>query len=878
MNVKPDAPSDVLSNIAASLASTLSLDEVMTRTVEAVGNILPDIQSCTLSILEQNGTYLRMRESWVRDEQYRPVTQASGAYVADTYASRLTLERRAPVVMNDVADYAIFTANVDIARENKLSALLCVPLLAYQEPIGVLHIHVWNQPREFTRQEISLCQSLANYAAIALENARLFTAERLQLHRSQILQRVGALLTNSLSLGEVYNQLFDVLAEVIDYDSVSIQLFDNQQQELHLVAGRGFPDLELMRQFVQGISAHSMQKVGKPPYWRVIADTLSSPDWIVQGPTENARSWIGAALMVKSNIIGILNVDSRVCNSYDDEAGELVASFANQAAVAIENARLYEAAQQQAHELSVLHQVAQDTAVTLDVDELLQQTARLINSLLYPDVFSFVMVDERTGQLRPHASSRGIPHAFYEVDIPYENSVTGHVVRTGQPYLVRDTATEPRYFQGVIGSRSEVAVPVIVNGRVIAAINVESPEVAAFTESDVRFLVTLASQVGTAIERAQLYRTLHEQARSLSAQVAARTVELQAEKERTLAILENAGEGIFFTDPDGYILYTNTALEQQSGYRRSQLLGKPLAILLNSDTLKGGSTSLDEAIAARRRWSGELFGQHQNGTMYDVSLKVTPIQSADEQLVGFVGILSDITRLKEVDRLKTKFVSNVSHELRTPLTNIKTYLTLLERGEDKKRARYLQVLNHEAERLTRLIQDLLNLSKMETEELPPTIKPTDLARLLREFHEIFLPKAVQKGVSLQLVPSEPLPRVAVEEHHLAQLLSNFLSNALAYINGEDEIVVRAGIGTLGEKTAVWFQVADTGPGIDADDLPRLFDRFYRGQRVQELNIPGTGLGLAICNEIVNRYGGQLDVSSEPGQGAVFTVHLPAHYD
>jgi PAS domain S-box-containing protein len=865
---------EILNQIATNLTSTLNADEVMARTVEAVGSILPDIQSCTISILEQDGTYLQMRESWVRDERYQRVLQSNGAYVADTYACRMALERQAPFVMSNIDDYSIFNANVDVAIEHRLSALLYVPLMAYQEPIGILHIHVWDHPREFSSEEISLCQNLANYAAVALENARLFAAERRQLRLSQMLQQVGALLTTSLTLDEVYEQIFDLLAEVVAYDSVSIQLLDAKSGQLYLAAGRGFIDWEAMRQFIAGLTEHSLRKIGRSPHWRVIADTHTSNEWIKDEPAGYIRSWIGAALMVKGKVIGILNVDSRVPDAYDDEMGEMVAAFANQAAVAIENASLYEETRQRAHELSVLHQVAQDTAVTLDVDELLHQTTQMITSLLYPDVLSFVMVNETTGSLRPHASSHGIPEQFYHTDIPYENSVAGYVVRTGQPYLVEDTRTDPRYFRGVAGSRSEVAVPVIVNGRVIAAINVESPEVAAFNENDVRFLVTLANQVATAIERARLYRTLHDQAQSLAQQVTARTAELQAEKERTLAILENAGEGIIFTDPQTTILYANTALEQQSGYRRSQLLGQPLALLIDGHETNSSRQEMEKAILSRRRWSGELLSRHRDGYRYDVSLTITPIQTGAD-LIGFVGILSDITRLKELDRLKTKFVSNVSHELRTPLTNIKTYLTLLERGNSKKRERYLQILNHETERLTRLIQDLLNLSRLETEPPPQIVKPLSLSRLLNEFYEIFLPKAKSKELRLRLLPPPNLPPVLVEEHHLAQLLSNFLANALAYIHPGDEIVMQAGQGELEGKTAVWFEIADTGPGIESEDLPRLFDRFYRGRRVQELNIPGTGLGLAICQEIINRYGGLLEVDSRPGRGTKFTVYLPA---
>jgi phosphoserine phosphatase RsbU/P len=279
--------------------------------------------------------------------------------VAETYACRKALETGTAFAMNNIDSYDMFKANVEVARKNKLTALLYLPLMAYREPIGILHIHVWNQPREFSPEEISLCQSLANYAAIALENARLFTAERHQLRLSQMLQRVGALLTTSLTLDEVHEKLFDLLAEVVTYDSVSIQLIDEKSKQLYLAAGRGFPDWEAMCQFISGLTERSLRKIAHFPYWRVIADTDTSDEWVKKGPADYICSWIGAALIVKGKIIGILNVDSRVPGAYDEQMGEMVAAFANQAAVAIDNARLYEETRQRAHELSVLYQVAQ---------------------------------------------------------------------------------------------------------------------------------------------------------------------------------------------------------------------------------------------------------------------------------------------------------------------------------------------------------------------------------------------------------------------------------------------------------------------------------------------------------------------------------------
>jgi signal transduction histidine kinase len=232
--------------------------------------------------------------------------------------------------------------------------------------------------------------------------------------------------------------------------------------------------------------------------------------------------------------------------------------------------------------------------------------------------------------------------------------------------------------------------------------------------------------------------------------------------------------------------------------------------------------------------------------------------------------------LKEVERLKSKFVSNVSHELRTPLTNITTYLKLLEKGKEERREHYLSVLKEETQRLTRLIQDLLDLSQLDTESIADTAVSTDLVMTAKTHFETFLAQAEAKTINFYWETAVDSVLVNIEKHHLGQLLTNLLGNAFAYTPEGGTVTLSTGINDSGRMG--WLKVKDSGAGISADEKPRLFDRFFRGKAAELSGIPGTGLGLAICQEIAERWGGMIEVESEPDQGAQFTVWLPIYTD
>ncbi len=395
-----------------------------------------------------------------------------------------------------------------------------------------------------------------------------------------------------------------------------------------------------------------------------------------------------------------------------------------------------------------------------------------------------------------------------------------------------------------------------------------------YPQYDIDLLQTLANQMAPVIENVRLYEELQKHAESLAEQVAERTAELQAEKDRSQAILDSAGEGIFFTDQAGIILYTNAEMARQTGYAADELRGKSLDLWQAEEGAPEGYREMWTAVYTGSGWSGELLLQNRDGALTDVSLAIAPIFSRERDLTGFVGVQSDISKLKEVDRVKSNIISSVSHELKTPLTTIRTYLMLLKRGKPEKRDNYMDVLDRETDRLTNIIEDLLDLAKLET-GIPAQLEPVPMSETVNAVISSCSTQAQNKTISISSAVSPALPHAIVDRGQFEQVVTNLIVNAINYTQEGGQVVVDAGSDTENERLLVWLRVSDNGPGISAIDLPHLFDRFYRGDSALESGAPGTGLGLAICNEIIERHNGRIEVESQAGAGAAFTVWLPA---
>ncbi len=419
----------------------------------------------------------------------------------------------------------------------------------------------------------------------------------------------------------------------------------------------------------------------------------------------------------------------------------------------------------------------------------------------------------------------------------------------------------------------------------------------SYTSEEVQALGTVARQAAIALQNARLVRWLESHSYHLEEQVRRRTQDLERERNRLEAILQNMADGLLVTDFDGQVLLTNPALGEMVRYPPHLLLGRPLDEALNFPEL----TRLVERALNQ---VGRV--RSANLVLDERVLKASAVALPDHS--STITVLRDITREVEVDRVKTEFISNVSHELRTPLTSMVGFAKLIRRtferdvvpnitAEDRQHRQAAQRISHnldiivdEGERLTQLINDVLDIADMEAGRVEWHDRAFDLMPLVDEGLDEVREMVEGQGLSLtcQFQPEsqEKWPPLVADPDRIRQLVLNLVSNAIKFTpQGE----VRVSVRLLSPRQVVegWrvpdqgnggvlLTVADTGIGIPDEHMPYLFQRFQQlTDALPDIGKPkGTGLGLSICREIVGHYGGAIWAESEVGVGSTFYVALP----
>ena len=240
---------------------------------------------------------------------------------------------------------------------------------------------------------------------------------------------------------------------------------------------------------------------------------------------------------------------------------------------------------------------------------------------------------------------------------------------------------------------------------------------------------------------------------------------------------------------------------------------------------------------------------------------------------GVVAIFRDITRLKQLEEMRREFVANVSHELRTPLSIFQGYLETLLDAPDlprDERVPVLEVMRKHSQRLNALVEDLLTLARLEARGSAPALAPVDVEKLLREAAADWARPSAQKGVVIAVECAADFPALHADESQLVQVLNNLIENALKYTPAAGRIALRAALA----DGAIELRVADTGAGISPEDLPHIFQRFFRAEKARSREHGGTGLGLSIVKHIVQAHGGTAEAESAPGQGTTIVLRFP----
>jgi PAS domain S-box-containing protein len=752
--------------------------------------------------------------------------------------------------------------------------------------LGLVQLYDDRTDRRYLDRDIQLAKTMANQAAVAIQRAKLFQAERQQRQEAEALRQASLVLAATLDTGQVLETLLDQIGRVIPYDAANVMWLENGTVEI--IHQRGYDQTD-----TAGMAADLKVPLDELPILKqmwsdraphVVPDTRHNDDWIDMPFSRWIHSSVSTPIVIREQVSGFLSLDSRTPGYYRDEHASLLTAFANHAAVAIENARLYQMELQRRRETAAINRIARGLATGLGFEHLFDSLAHDLGSLVHFDRVSIALSDnpDSPDTFRMHAVHDGpeAPLAAGTV-MPTAASAASNDILNGLPHLTVDLADEAGYpaeralYEA--GLRSRVNLPLLARGRIIGSLNLVSRETGAYNSSQLPILQQAADAVAAAIENALLYQALQQHASQLEEQVAKRTAELQAERDRTRAILDSAAEGVIVTDLVGNIEYINPAAEELTGYSRDEALGRNASLWQSGHTPPEVYREMWQTIQTGGTWEGELLNRRRDGSCYDALLTIAPIPGSAGEPVGFVGMQQDISERKELDRLKDLFVSNVSHELRTPLTNLKLYLKLMEKGRPEKKNQYMATLDREANRLQLLIEDLLSLSRLDVGKTQPEREVADLNRLVRQLVNDRAALAAEKGLTLATELAPHLDPVMADEKMLVQVLTNLTTNAMNYTSAGGRILVRTGVqSTDGARPADWITVSviDTGYGVLPEERQYLFDRFYRGEAARRAGAPGTGLGLAICREIVERHDGHITVESELGKGSTFTVWLP----
>ena len=284
----------------------------------------------------------------------------------------------------------------------------------------------------------------------------------------------------------------------------------------------------------------------------------------------------------------------------------------------------------------------------------------------------------------------------------------------------------------------------------------------------------------------------------------------------------------------------------------------------------------DAALAGKHPKPGEI--KISRGTAQIFEIQATPIHG-NERIKALISI-KDNTRIKQADEIRSTFVANVSHELRSPLASLLGFIETLQgaaKDDPEARKKFLSIMENEASRMSRLIDDLLSLSSVEVDEHVQPREPVNLIPLLSDVVNVIQAQAVKKGIKFISDFPEHLPNIPGDVDQLTQVFQNLLENAMKYGRPESEIQIKIIINRqLSENSAshVMVSIRDQGDGIPSKDLSRLTERFYRVDKARSRELGGTGLGLAIVKHIIGRHRGRLEIDSEEGVGSTFTVFLP----